>query len=96
MWNLKNRPKSHPKLKDTEKRPAIAGRGHKTGKGDQKAQTSSYKCHGHDVPCNKYNELCCALYMKVANRVNPKRFKNYIYIHIAITIIYVSIIYLYI
>jgi len=34
MWNLKNRPKSHPKLKDTEKRPAIAGRGHKTGKGD--------------------------------------------------------------
>jgi len=56
----------------------------------QKAQTSSYKCHGHDVPCNKYNELCCALYMKVANRVNPKRFKNYIYIHIYVYI-YISI-----
>ena len=40
--NLKNRPKHHPKLKDTEKRPAIADRGHKTGKGDQKVQTSIY------------------------------------------------------
>ena len=40
----------------------------------QKAQTSSYKCHGYDVSCNKYNELCCALYMKVANKVNPKHF----------------------
>ena len=40
MWNLKNRPKNHPKLKDTEKRPAIAGSGHKIGKGDQKVQTS--------------------------------------------------------
>ena len=50
----------------------------------QKAQTSSYKCHGYDVPCSKYNELCCALYMKVANRVNPKSFKNYIYISISL------------
>ena len=43
MWKIKNKQqKNHPKLKDTERRLVIAGRGHKTGEGGQKVQTSSY------------------------------------------------------